>query len=85
MANHPNRSSQNLKLETEHGAVYARPGATMQGSKCYRVSRRAARKLGTRDASRLPQIAGYGEWIGTHDSDDFVCYAQLTPDGASRA
>jgi hypothetical protein len=66
--------AQTLTLKTEFGAIQARIGQTLHGNGCLRISKRAARKLGTRDASRLPLVAGYGEWIGVV-GDDFVCFA----------
>jgi hypothetical protein len=63
-----------ITITTEHGTIKAREGKTMQGNSCLRISKRAARKLGTRDASRLPLVADYGEWIGV-EGDDFVCFA----------
>jgi hypothetical protein len=67
--------NQTLTLKTEFGTIQARVGKTMQGNGCLRISTRAARKLGTRDASRLPLVAGYGEWIAQH-GDDFIAFAE---------
>ena len=61
-------------LNTEHGTIIARAGKTMQGNECLRVSFRVARKLGTRDHTRLPVVEGYGNWIGDMDRKEYVAY-----------